>query len=577
MDTMARNRIVAVLWLLCPLVGWMMAMHVTYPSHLRGRAKLDYFFELAQYTPHSRALIAGVVAGFVVAGLLTWMVIRLMDSPFGGRYFSRFLRGTKIVSFDRLRSTTRERKTAQVAIGGVPIPTRVEATHFLIAGATGAGKSVAIRSLAYTIRKRGDRMIAVDPNGDLLSTLYLKGDRILNPYDGRTEGWSIFNELRNPYDYKRYALSLVPRGASAEEEEWAGFARLLVSSTARRLVERGTPSIQELIRRTTLEHPASLHQFLAGTDAESLFVGADKALASARFMLADKITSHRDMPPGTFSIRDFLEHGQGSLFIPWREDMAEAMKPLLSTWVDVICTSILSTPEDTGARIWLLMDELASLDKLPSLQAALTKGRKHGLRVVGVLHAPSELDNLYGRDEAETLRASMRSLIVLGGSKSSPSTTRFLSDALGQHEVTRTERGMSSSPRSTSRSRRENTEREAVVMPEEIASLGELGAYIAFSGDFPIAKGTLPVLTFKEQCKPFVERPAPSPAGSAPVATPQADANAAMAPPDAMLDRDLQDEPPPDAGGNAMAHDRDARAQDHGREADAGRSMDAGG
>ncbi len=96
------------------------------------------------------------------------------------------------------------------------------------------------------------------------------------------------------------------------------------------------------------------------------------------------------MPDGGFSIRDWLEDPNGgNLFITWREDMKDAMKPLLSAWVDVLCTSMLSLPESRERRLWLLIDELASLEKLPSLLDALTKGRKHGLRIVAGLQSSS--------------------------------------------------------------------------------------------------------------------------------------------------------------------------------------------
>lgn len=43
-----------------------------------------------------------------------------------------------------------------------------------------------------------------------------------------------------------------------------------------------------------------------------------------------------------------------------------------------------------------VLDELASLERLNSLEAALTKGRKHGLRVVAGLQSTAQLDRLYG-------------------------------------------------------------------------------------------------------------------------------------------------------------------------------------
>src|SRR3546814_8981510 len=89
---------------------------------------------------------------------------------------------------------------------------------------------------------------------------------------------------------------------------------------------------------------------------------------------------------------DLAKPDGGNLYINWREDMMSSMKPLVSSWADVFITSILSMPESTHRRWWLFIDELASLEALPSLEAGLTKGRKNGLRIVAGLQRTSQLD-----------------------------------------------------------------------------------------------------------------------------------------------------------------------------------------
>ena len=444
---------------------------------------------------------------------------KLENSEFRGAYFRKFLRGTKIVSASQLTGLVREKGMEQVMISGVPFPTRLENLHLLVSGSTGSGKSVLIRELAYTALLRGDRMIIADPDGDMLAKFWKEGDVILNPYDSRTEGWSFFNEIRNDYDFKRYALSIVPRGVSNEAEEWASYARLLLRETARKLFLVGKPSMRELFRLTTIASPDELKQFLTGTDAESLFVGAEKALASARFVLSDKLPEHINMPEGNFSLRNWLDRSDGgNLYITWREDMAETLKPLISAWVDVLCTSVLSLPDDENRRLWMVLDELASLEKLASLESALTKGRKKGLRVVAGLQSTAQLDNVYREKEAQTLRSCFRSLVVLGGAKTDPKTCEDMSMSLGEHEVERDAYSKNNSSSSSSSSSKGggssststtiSTERprERVVMPAEIASLPNLEGYLAFAGNLPIAKIKLNILQFEDKVPGFKAR-----------------------------------------------------------------------
>ncbi len=489
-----------------PLVAWFAAVRSTEGPGHRGLRDL---LELATLTATGArpGLLLAAAGGLALAIGLVVVAAKAAAAGFRGAAFRLHLRGTRVVSRTRLGWTTRERAATQITVAGIPMPTSVETLHLLVGGSTGSGKSVLIREMAFSALLRGDRIVVADPNGDMLAKFHRPGDVILNPYDSRGLGWTFFNEIRAEYDFKRFALSLVPRGQSKEEEEWCAYARLLLRETARKLSLVGQPSVAELFRWTTIARPDDLQAFLAGTAAESLFVGADKALASARFVLSSKLPEHLSMPAGDFSLRSWLaDPSAGNLFITWREDMAEALKPLISAWVDVLCTSILSLGEDHGRRIWMFLDELASLEKLPSLEDAATKGRKAGLRIVAGLQSTAQLERIYGREEAQTLRSCFRSLVVLGGAKTDPRTCEDMSQSLGEHEVERENVGTTSGWKGESTSRQVQRARERVVLPSEIASLPSLTGYLAFAGDHPIAKVKLDVVRFRNRVPAFEER-----------------------------------------------------------------------
>jgi type IV secretory pathway TraG/TraD family ATPase VirD4 len=470
-----------------PVVAWLSVAAWRYEvDQPVGRGLL----RIAKLTPHDDfligALVLGVLAGFALAD---W-IFRRYDTHFGGASFKRFLRGTRMISHRGLQERTHEPGKEQVLVADTPIPTWLESLHLLVAGATGTGKTVALGQTIETILRRGDRLIIVDPNGTFLSRFFFAGDVILNPFDKRSEGWSIFNELRDAYDFKRYALSVVPKGLTDEAEEWNGYARLLFQAATRKMASVGNTDIFSLIKLLSAESDESLKEFLADTEAEGLFVGAKEALSSARFILAKYLDPHQYLKDGgAFSIRRWLEDdASGNLYVTWREDMLEALKPLVSTWVDILCTSILSLPESPRRRTWMVIDELDSLQKLPSLEDALTKGRKHGLRIVAGIQSTAQLERTNGEKDATVLRSCFRNILVLGGGRSDSKTAEDLSRSLGEHEVERETLGESSSSRGGSRSRTTRIERERVVMPSEIQSLPELTGYVAFAGDIPIAR-----------------------------------------------------------------------------------------
>lgn len=528
-----RRRIIKFAVLFFPLSAWLVTAKIMSDipfNSITWRVLSIWLISTPQHTP----LVVSPVAGFVVALVLAFSLKRFATSEgFDGAGYKKHIRGTEAVPIEKLRKLCTEPRAAQIDVAGVPMPTSIENLHTLLEGATGSGKSVLLRALVFSAQKRADRMVIVDPDGDLYSRFGGPNDVLLNPYDQRTEGWSFFNEVRAEYDWKRIALSIVPLGKDNNAEEWNGYARLLLRETARKLHELGTPSVEELFRWTTIASDKDLRAFLTGTLAESLFAGsaeASKALTSSRFVLSKYLAEHVSMPAGAFGIRNWMEAETGNLYIPWREDMKESMKPLVSTWVDIFCSALLSLPEDYYRRWWLVIDELASMEKLASLADYLTKGRRKGGCCVAGLQSVSQLDDIFGEKMAQTLRASFRSLVVLGGSKTDPATAEEMSKALGEHEVARPEYTDSRNPgsaRNTSERMVRSTER--VVTPAQIQTLPDLTGWVAFAGDRPIAKFVLEPVTFAVRNAPFEEstrmkaRPARHPAAHAPQSWEQVD------------------------------------------------------
>jgi hypothetical protein len=372
-----------------------------------------------------------------------------------------------------------------MTLGHVAIPSHLEPYHFLLAGSTGTGKTTLIDEALSTLIPRGDRCVICDPNGHHLSSFWREGDTVLNPFDRRSPGWSIFNEVRRDFDYDRLAKSVVPNGHGSDAQ-WHHYAQVLLSESMRALMLRGEATTAALMRWATTAPKADFAKLLEGTPAQGLFdQDAAKALASTRFILTSFLAAHKYMQAGEFSLRTWLESGSGNLYLTWREDMQTALMPLVSCWVDVIANAVLSLPPDSGRRIWLILDELGGLGRLNSLEASLTRGRKHGLCVMAGLQSTAQLDRLYGREGAVVLRSCFRNLVVLGIAKSDPDTADVLSRALGEREVERSQKNRSEGPQGITRGVTLQRMTERIVMASEIAELPDLTAYLALAGDHP--------------------------------------------------------------------------------------------
>lgn len=392
-----------------------------------------------------------------------------------------------------------------ITLGGHPLSRQAETQHILACGSTGTGKTTLMEEVIDAARARGDRLVVCDPSGLFLSRFARTGDILMTPFDVRAPGWCVFNELNTDYDADRLARSIVPDGYG-EASAWNHYARVLLAAVLRLLIRRGEATTEAVIRVCTAMPAGELRELLAGTAAVALFEqDASRALASTRFILASYLSPHAFVRPGQFSIRQWTRESAHSMFLTWRADMQTAIAPLLASWLGIVANEVLSLKPDRNRRLWLVIDELAALGPIPALIDALTLGRKFGLCVVAGLQSTSQIDHLYGRETAITLRSCFRTLVVLGIARSDPDTAETLSRALGEREVMRAEesRGLGDHGFSRTTTARRMTER--VLLPSEIAGLADLKGYLAVPGSARIVPIELTPVDRSQVVDPFVE------------------------------------------------------------------------
>jgi len=488
MDDKQKGQACLAALLLLPTALWFITAKAVFgiqPETARAQVAflLSNTFELWQL---KTAFIAGLVLAVVVCGL----IIKFGSMTFRGASFDKYYRGSQLISQLELKFKTRERN-AQITIADVPVPIKAETTHFAIGGATGTGKTTIFKEMMCSAIKRGDKLAILDPDGEFLSTFYKPGDKILNPFDIRTEGWSFFNEIREDFDFERIAKSIIQKSESSDSEEWNQYGRLLFHEVARKVFYNSrNPSMREVFSWTNQRDMDDLEKFVKGTNAQAIFTGNERASSSVRFVLSNKIPSHLKMPPGNFSIRKWLETpNDGNLFITWNESQKDALKPLISCWVDTIYSSVLGMSSDRNRRIWTFLDELESLDHLATLNDALTKGRKKGLCVATGFQSYAQVEHVYGDKKAETILGNHRSLLALAVGRMGTSTAKKMSEALGEHEIKRMKEGSSQRwGQMGTRSENEDVKPERIVMPAEISNLPDLEGFLSFPGSTPIAR-----------------------------------------------------------------------------------------
>jgi hypothetical protein len=375
---------------------------------------------LSTWTP--RAILAGLfVAGLgrlqlpalheaalVGAGILLWGVITDLADSRGYRLrgparvtprgFTRRLRG------DGVRLQLRPGRLARW-VGGKPavrLPRSLEAGHLLVMGDVGSGTSGVLRQVLQQIAARGERAMVYDPALAYVPSCYnpSRGDVLLNPMDQRAPFWTPADDLQDPTDALTVATSLVPDETHAALTDVS--RRVLASLFLSR------PSPDELV--AWLASPAVLAARLAGTPeavlvkrlnaGERTRVLAVLAVLGDAFRLlpAESKTTHR------WSAAEWSWSHRGWLFVTSPPILRERLRPLTSLWLDLLLWRLIEHSGDGTPRTWVVLDDLASLNRLRHLYAALVSDRAGRMPMVVCVHGRSLMDARYGA-QAEAIVA----------------------------------------------------------------------------------------------------------------------------------------------------------------------------
>lgn len=405
---------------------------------------------------------------WVAAGVVFWQYRKWHKNKRRDK-FGETIRGSQIED----RTKQKGKPTDNIEIGGVPIPREYEPGSLLLIGAPGQGKTVAIENMLDTVRARGQRCVIYDSTGEFVQHYYREGqDVILSPIDQRSPIWIPWAEGVSAYAYENIAGALIPTG-SGNEAFWTQAAKAVFRSC---LAEVKTiDELIDLVFRVDGETLAAVmeSQGLAG------LIGPAQMFASSRGTAATYLQPLAYLPRPTsdkpvFSIREWVrnESVDSWLFISSRADCHVAIKPLLSMWLGIAIQASMSLSPDRNRRLWMVLDELPTLQKLDSLDGLLAGGRKYGLAAILGIQSIGQVRDPYGRDAASALlsHSSTRLILKVGDSE----TADYLSQSIGERHSLRDVKSESDNSASTA----EQHTIERAVLPSEIMSLPRLTGYL---------------------------------------------------------------------------------------------------
>jgi hypothetical protein len=282
----------------------------------------------------------------------------------------------------------------------VRLPRELESSHLLLMGDTGTGKSVLIRQLLHQIRARGDAAVIYDPAREFLTQFYdpARGDVILNPLDTRCPFWSPGDEVRHEAEALTLATSLFP------DRDYANpfftdaprhiFAHLLTFHPSAETLVRWLCDKEELERRMA----GTPYAAMIDREAPNQQVGVRASLN----MVADALMLLPPTAPRRWSAASWASQRRGWIFLTSTSDTRERLRPLISLWLDTLVLRLMNPAPPGAGPVWFVLDEVASLQRLPQLHTALTENRKSNNPIVLGFQGRGQLEARYGHD-AETM------------------------------------------------------------------------------------------------------------------------------------------------------------------------------
>jgi hypothetical protein len=446
-----------------------------------------------------------IVVGCLAMGLVVAVPLDLKGAR--ERRHGRRLKGPELVSAAQLNRRLRADGLGFVQHvrwwrrrQSVRVPRALESSHFLIIGDSGTGKSALIRQVLMQLEARGETAIVYDPALEYTSQFYMpeRGDQILNPLDTRSPYWSPSDEWRHEAETLTLATSLFPDrfrdNAFFTEAPRRIFAHLLTLK----------PTPQELA--WWLCHDEELDRRLMGTPYASMIDRQAPAqrsgvLASLN-MVADtlKLLPAEGGGSARWSAAAWSTKRTGWLFLTSTPETRQRLVPLTSLWLDTLVLRLMNQGQPHGRATWFILDELASLQRLPQLHTAITENRKSNNPVVLGFQGRAQLETRYGHD-AEALLSQPATKIFLRTSE--PRAAKWIADSIGDIEVERLRESRSEGRRGQQSYGLERHV-EPLVMASEIEGLPALRGFLK-TGNL-VVRLQFPFVEVPTKHPAFVER-----------------------------------------------------------------------
>jgi hypothetical protein len=437
---------------------------------------------------------AAALAATGLAGLMWW----LMTVP-AERHVRGFVLHRTPQRIARLVAPHKNEPPGVRIHPDILIDQHAECRHLLIVGGAGSGKTTILWPLIQQAQARGDRMLIFDSKGDFTQKLP-EPFTVLSPCDARGGRWRVGHDIRTRLDAQALAETLIKE--NEKDPMWSqGSRALLVGLVSDLQARTGTQwGMAHLAHATAAalgdfavlkavigrEDPMSL-SLLGGEDAEGpnrTTMGFLVQLSAALTQVINLGVASYDLKENPeWSVRSWLAGRQPPVTILGFRDSARSLSQAFAASVIEQTVRQISDMPDAAPdqrRIWLIVDEVPRVGRVPSITDALATARSKGLRVVLGIQSLAQIREAYTRDTATTWAGQTATKILC--QTTSPDDQEWCAKLLGDREVDRFQHQVSTQTGRDGGQHNQSWQRvrEPVLMPA------------AFGRDLKVIKGRGP-------------------------------------------------------------------------------------
>lgn len=451
---------------------------------------VDYEIKYAQKyfgekVEHDLTLMIGsFFSSAILCGLATFAVITKISQKQAEKMLEdQFLKGSQVIpeakALEILPTLTEE--GTPVGHKGILFPTQYHCQHIFVSGGSGTGKTIFLTRSYLDIKKENPnaRFIVHDTKGDWTQKYYDSStDFIFNFSDTRSVNYNIFSSIKTINDLRAIVSTIIPRSESDKSDPiWIDSARGILEACllyCMKYDKKQNIEVKKLIEM----NPALLAKNLEGVQGaeigRSFLIGSETQVGNFMSNFRSKCLFFTSLPKNSgedLKIEEWLEcKGNSTIFLLNDTKNKDLNAIRIAVFVDAIVKAHLSLNESYERKIYYFLDEMGSLNKIPSVISGLTLGRSFGASFWIGIQEVARLNAIYGKDLTSTIVNNAGTKIILRGQD--VETQKFCSDMIGDTKFkttsisnsTGTEAG--SAKEGSSFNQTEKTEK--LILPSEI-------------------------------------------------------------------------------------------------------------